>query len=102
MDNNYCYDSEFGKICPPFNDGSVSFWIPDRSIISSCLNRLCALHGTSFNVGRGVRRSLPEPLEETQAVSERQRRTQFKLVNAVIVFCLYVLKIVTSQRLVHI
>ena len=43
MDNNYCYytGSGRGRNCPSFNDGTVSFWILDRSVILSLLLTGC-------------------------------------------------------------
>ena len=64
------------------------FWIIDRSIILSLsFNSLCVLHMAALGNSRSVRRSLSEPLEETQC-------TQF--VNAVTVLLsrLYVMKCV--------
>jgi hypothetical protein len=41
-DNNYCVDLGSSTTCPPFNDGTVSFWIlVDKSIILSLLLTGC-------------------------------------------------------------
>jgi hypothetical protein len=95
--NNYCYDSESGIICPLFNDGSVSFWILGRNTILSSLYRLCAFHGTSFNVSRCVGRSLPEPFEETRLGG----KSKDAIISVVTVSCLYVMKSVRKLSLVY-